>query len=440
MSHPADEPVTNAKIIMAVAVAALGYLVDAYDLIIFSIVRVSSLKSLGLSGDDLTTTGAMLLNTQMGGMLLGGLLWGIWGDKRGRLEVLFGSILLYSIANTANAFVTSVPQYALCRFFGGIGLAGEIGAGITLVSELMSKERRSYAVTIVAVAGLSGSVIASLVGGMFEWQTAYIAGGIMGFVLLALRVSLAESGMFNRMCQHTEISKGDLRLLFGSPARLGRYLACVFTALPLYLVTALVATFSPEIALSLGVMEPVSVASTILYASVSFTIGNLLTGLASQYFRTRKTVMAACNLVLLGGILILLNSQLTLAQTYYYAMIPIGLSMGMWSVWLAAIAENFGTNLRATVSTSAPNFVRGSTLITTTAFLAFKEEMGAAGAVQLITLVIGALSFVSLWNMRETYGIDLNFIETKIGTMPMTFPAPKTEKAGNPVPAYEAAD
>src|SRR5882762_615963 len=111
-----------------VIVAALGYFVDIYDLLLFSIVRRPSLSALGVPDEELFGQGEFLLQVQMGGLLLGGLIWGIMGDKRGRLSVLFGSILMYSLANIGNGFVTNVTQYAALRFIAGLGLAGELGA------------------------------------------------------------------------------------------------------------------------------------------------------------------------------------------------------------------------------------------------------------------------------------------------------------------------
>src|SRR5918994_2783616 len=203
---------------LSILVAALGYFVDIYDLILFSIVRVKSLISIGVPKEDLLQTGALLLNMQMGGMLLGGLLWGILGDRRGRLSVLFGSIFLYSAANIANAFVDSVGAYAVLRLIAGIGLAGELGAGITLVSEVMSRESRGYGTTIVAAVGITGAVVAALVGDFFDWRTAYIVGGIMGIALLVLRIGVYESGMFEQV-KASSVSRGSYFKLFSSRER-----------------------------------------------------------------------------------------------------------------------------------------------------------------------------------------------------------------------------
>ena len=170
---------TRRAVSLAVLVAALGYFVDIYDLILFGAVRGPSLQALGFSPADVQDKGILLLQLQMGGMLVGGILWGIIGDRRGRLSVLFGSIILYSIANLVNGTVDTLTGYAICRVIAGIGLAGELGAGITLVSELMDKERRGLGTTIVAATGILGGVVAGIVGGAVpgipavDWRTAY---------------------------------------------------------------------------------------------------------------------------------------------------------------------------------------------------------------------------------------------------------------------------
>ena len=174
-------------------------MVDMYDLFLFSINRVSSLKSLHISGEQLLADGIMLLNLQMAGMLIGGIFWGIMGDKKGRLSVLFGSILIYSIANIGNGFVTTVTQYAVLRFIAGFGLAGELGAGITLVTEILPKERRGYGTTLVATVGIMGALLAYFVSHLFDWRTAYFIGGGLGLILMILRVRVFESGMFMKL-------------------------------------------------------------------------------------------------------------------------------------------------------------------------------------------------------------------------------------------------
>ena len=404
---------STVKIVLAILVVALGYFVDCYDIVIFSVVRVESLKGLGLSGEALTTTGAFLINVQFIGMLLGGLAWGILGDKRGRVEILFGSITLYSIANIANAYVGSVDQYALCRFFGGFGLAGEAGVGITLVNELMSKEKRGYGTMIVAFSGLCGVISAGLVGGLFSWQNTFIVGGIMGVVLLILRVAVSESGMFSSMREKNDVRRGSLRLLFGSRERIGRYLCCVLVGAAYYTNNVLFATFSPEIARALTVVEPVTVGNTMIYLGVFQAIGCVASIYISQIFRSRKVA-------LYGGIggfclvgFVLLNSALHTAQAYYLFSSGLGFFAGYWAVYLSLTAEQFGTNLRATVASSATGLVRAFGVLHTTLFIALK---GAVGTVSSIEIVLGSFTLIALsalWFLHETYNTDLNFVEAE---------------------------
>lgn len=410
----ADRLTAKQKTYAAVLVAALGYFVDVFDIALFTIVRVESLKSLGLQGDELLDTGVYLLNWQMGGMLLGGILWGILGDKRGRVQVLFGSILLYSLANIANAFVTSIEAYAVLRFLAGIGLAGEIGAGITLVSELMPKETRGYATTIVASVGVSGALAAALVGDLFHWRTAYIIGGVMGLVLLLLRVSVSESGLFNSLrTEQQHVARGDLRLLLGTRGCLFRYLSCILVGLPVWFIVGIMITFSPEIGAALGIVEPIKTAHSVLYYSVGITLGDVLSGVISQLWRSRKKVLMLFVCCTLAVSLIVLNSQGVTARFFYAMCFPMGFFVGYWAVFVTTASEQFGTNLRATVTTTVPNVVRGSTVLMTLLFNELKPSLGVIGSAEVVGLLACGLSLLALYFMRETFGVDLNFLEGK---------------------------
>lgn len=396
---------------IAILVAALGYFVDVYDLVLFSIVRIESLKSLGIVGSELLRAGVFLLNMQMIGMLVGGVVWGIWGDKRGRIQVLFGSILLYSLANIANAYIDSVEAYALCRFLAGVGLAGEIGAGITLVSELMPKETRGLGTTIVATVGVSGAVAAGLIGDLFFWRTSYVVGGVMGLALLVLRISVAESGLFHEMREQEDVARGDLRLLFRNWERALRYINTIVVGVPIWFVVGILVTFSPEIASSIGVLGAIKVSNAVLYSYIGFTLGDLCSGLVSQWWRSRKKALGLFMLLTCGGSLLLLNSVGISEKAFYGALVAIGFLGGYWAVFISAAAEQFGTNLRATVATTAPNFVRGTTVLMTILFDLLKSPLGVSGSAQSVCVIAGSLAFFSLWRMHETFGKDLNFVE-----------------------------
>jgi MFS family permease len=396
----------------AVLVAALGYFVDVYDIALFSIIRVPSLRELGLSEERILDEGVTLLNLQMAGMLLGGILWGVLGDKLGRIQVLFGSILMYSIANLCNAFVHDMTTYSICRFFAGWGLAGEIGAGITLVSEMMPKKRRGLATTLVATVGVSGAIAAAVVGDMLYWRTAYIVGGVGGLALLALRVGVYESGMFNSVKEDSSIKKGDLVLLTRD-GRFLRYLACVGVGVPMFFFIALLMTLAPEIGRALHTTEELRAAQACLYYAIGMTLGDVGSGLLSQYLRSRKKVLALFIASAATIMTLMVFAEGRSAQFYYNLALIGGFCIGYWAVLVTTAAEQFGTNLRATVTSTVPNFVRGSTIVITLSFEALKPYLGTIEAVRVVGLACYAIAFVGLYALRETFHADLNFVEQR---------------------------
>jgi len=394
-----------------VLVAALGYFVDMYDLVFYGIVRIPSLNSLGVTGEGLVTQGVFLLNMQMVGMLLGGIIWGILGDKKGRLSVLFGSIALYSVANIANAFVTTVPAYAFARFFAGVGLAGELGAAITLVSEVMKKESRGYGTTLVASLGIMGSVTAALVGGFFPWKWAYIIGGLLGLILLILRARVLESGMFSTLKANKSVRKGDFFSLFTSRSKFLKYLQCILIGLPMWFVVGILIMFSPEFAVKLGVKGNVSAAMSIMFCYSGLVVGDLISGFSSQYFHSRKRIVLIF-LILAGILSSVYLASFSLPLNLFYALIFImGITIGYWAVFVTIASEQFGTNLRATVTTTVPNFVRGGVVLLTLSFKTLKGSYGVITAAAMVGIVTFLLGFVALWFMEETYSKDLNYLE-----------------------------
>ena len=395
----------------AVIVAALGYFVDVFDIWLFANFRIKSLTDLGLTGDELTTKGALILNCQQAGLLIGGFVWGILGDKYGRMRAMFGSILLYSLANIANGFVEDVTTYAVLRFVAGFGLAGEIGTGVTLVSELMSKEKRGYGVTIVATVGVAGAIGAAYVGKVMEWRSAFILGGVMGLSLLLLRVFVHESGMFHETKARTDIKRGSLTMLFESRNRLIRFISCCMLGIPVWVVFGLYGVFAPEIATSLGISGPVDVPSSLLWASIGITAGDLISGLLSQWLQSRKkpiTWFVGGGVVLL---LILHSGAVRTPEEFYLLYGLLGFSVGFWICGLATAAEQFGTNIRATVTTTIPNLVRAVVIPLTGGFLVMKPLVGVAPAVFILALIGYALCLLGLFLLDESFGRDLNFVE-----------------------------
>ncbi len=393
-----------------VLVAALGYFVDIYDLVLFSIVRVKSLRGIGIPESDLMEKGILLINTQMIGMLLGGLLWGILGDKKGRISVLFGSIFLYSAANIANAFVHSIEAYAIIRFIAGIGLAGELGAGITLVSESMSKENRGWGAMIVASVGLLGAVCAALVGDYNSWQTAYIVGGVLGIVLLLLRIGVHESGMFKSI--HIEdVHRGDFIKLLKSPLKLKKYIYCVLLGIPIWFLVGIPVTFSPEFGKALGIMEPLSAGKAIMFCYGGLAIGDIGSGFLSQYFKSRKRILLSFIVLTFISIAYAIYGKISSANAWYFACVLMGIAGGYVALFVTVASEQFGTNIRATVTTTVPNFVRGSVVPVTLSFTALKSGMGILNAAFLVGAVTVVLAIWSAWKLPETFGKDLNYIE-----------------------------
>ncbi|MBN8584695.1 MAG: MFS transporter [Ignavibacteria bacterium] len=392
-----------------VIVAALGYFVDIYDLILFSIVRISSLKSLGVTGDALLSDGVLLLNMQMAGMLIGGILWGVLGDKRGRISVLFGSIIMYSVANILNGFVMDVQQYAVLRVIAGIGLAGELGAGITLVSEVMSKESRGYGTTIVASVGILGAVVAALVADMFDWRTAYFVGGGMGLLLLFLRIGVYESGMFKNI-KKDEISRGEFLHLFTNWSRFKKYVKCILIGAPLWFVVGILMTFSDAFAKQLGV-EGVAPSKSVMFCYIGLAIGDLLSGYLSQYFKTRKKIIFI--FILATNILIVVYLFFNNFGSFYFYTICLllGVSCGYWAVFVTNASEQFGTNLRATVTTTVPNFVRGAVVPLTLLFQFLNPSTGIIYSAAIVAGIALVLAYFSAARLEETYSKDLDYIE-----------------------------
>ncbi|MBY0471489.1 MFS transporter [bacterium] len=396
-----------------VLVSALGYFVDIYDLLLFGIVRVPSLKALGVPDAQLLSVGLKLINFQMAGMLVGGILWGVLGDKKGRISVLFGSILLYSLANLANAYVTSVEMYAVLRFLAGVGLAGELGAAITLVSEVLPKESRGYGTAIVAGVGITGAVAAAWVGEHYSWQTAYLVGGVLGLALLIARLSIFESGMFESI-KKKSVKRGQFFQLFTSRDRFFRYLWSILIGVPVWFMIGILVTFSPELTREMNVDGVVLAGKAIMYCYAGLSLGDFASGIASQYFRTRRKVVM---LFLLMSVLVTLVYVFTKGWSvggFYFLCALIGFASGYWCVFVTMAAENFGTNLRATVTTTVPNFVRGSLVLVTLLFQWIHREIGASLLMSAlgVGVICFSLAFWSILSLKETHGKDLDYLES----------------------------
>jgi MFS transporter, putative metabolite:H+ symporter len=395
----------------SVGAAALGYFVDLYDIVIFGVVRVKSLTDLGITGAANTSWGIDLLNLQMIGMLIGGVLWGILGDRLGRRTALLATIGMYSLANIANGFVTTVEQYAVLRFVAGVGLAGELGMGVTLVAELMPAKYRGYGTTVISFLGLLGALSASYVGVLFDWRNAYIIGGVMGLVVMAARwYGLRESDLFvaNRaQARH----QGDLRVLFRSWPTFGKFLGVIAVGVPIWYISALFVNLAPEYGKALALTEPLTVAQALRWQAIGLAIGSAATGLLSEWLGSRKQVLYGCFAALVALVMLLLNLEGQSVTAYCIVMFAIGLGQGYWTVFITTAAEQFGTNIRGTVTTSVPNFVRAMIVPITLTLKAIVDTTGLVGGTLLIGGVVFLLAFGALYALRETYGKNLDYAE-----------------------------
>lgn len=418
MSHLRYKSVWN----LTVLVAALGYFVDIFDLILFGMVRTSSLTSIGVPEADLETVGLMLDNWQMFGMLVGGIFWGVLGDKRGRLSVLFGSIITYSLANIANGFVQDVTVYAILRFVAGFGLAGELGAGITLVSETLDKDKRGLAATIVASVGISGAVVGGfIVKAVGDWRVCYWIGGGMGLLLLLLRINVFESGMFDQMKQEAGVSKGNFFFIFKNWDRLKRYLACIALALPTWYVVQLYAKYSPELTTAVGLVvedKKTLAINSIMLTYLGIVIGDVVCGLLSNYWQSRKKSLLFFLLSVLLALALVWSIGIHSVTGFYITLSFLGFAVGYWAVFMSVTAESFGTNIRSTVTNTIPNFVRGSVIIINSLygfikynFYAHDPAMGTIVSNLSLGVIVVGLSFWGWRALRETYGKDLNYVE-----------------------------
>ena len=393
-----------------VIVAALGYFVDIYDLVLFSIVRVPSLKSFGLQGQGLIDQGVFLLNMQMTGMLVGGVIWGVMGDRKGRLQIMFASIFLYSAANFLNGAVTSLPAYAVCRFIAGIGLAGELGAGITLVSEVLHQSVRGYGTMVVASVGVSGAILANFVAKAFEWRNAFYIGGALGLMLLITRISVAESGMFRQMAS-ASVSKGNFLALFTERRRFGRYLHSILIGIPTWFVVGILVTFSPEFARALGVTAPIAAGNAVMFCYLGLVFGDLASGMLSQFLKSRRQAVLIFLVFTVAGVGWYFLAQGVSPSLFYGICAFLGFGSGYWAIFVTIAAEQFGTNLRATVATTVPNFVRGMVVPITMLFQLCRKQFGLESGALIVGSLCLAVALFSLWRLEETFHKDLDYFE-----------------------------
>jgi MFS family permease len=395
-----------------VIVAALGYFVDIYDLLLFGIVRVPSLKDLGLSEQEVSQVGASILNWQMIGLLIGGILWGVLGDKKGRLSVLFGSILTYSLANIACGYVQDPAIYKFIRFVAGVGLAGELGAGITLVSESLPKQLRAIGTSLVAGIGLLGAVFAYFTVEIFEWRTAYFIGGGMGISLLVLRIGVFESSAFEIIKKQKGVNKGDFLSFFTNYNRFIRYIKCIGIGLPTWFVIGILTTFSNEFGSALGITH-IKPGLAIMWCYIGLSIGDLLSGILSHLLQSRKRAVGIMmGFALLFATIFLFIGLKTSIQLYMGCLF-MGIGIGYWAMFVTIGAEQFGTNLRATAATTIPNMVRGTVVVMTFFYGNLKPEIGVIFSGAVVGIICFLLGIIAIYSIEETHNRNLNFLENE---------------------------
>lgn len=409
-TDPPSKSVARQLLQIPVLVAALGYMVDMYDLFLFSIVRIPSLRSLNLSGDSIMKDGIMLLNLQMAGLILGGIFWGILGDKKGRLSVLFGSILIYSLANIANGFVTNITQYAILRFIAGFGLAGELGAGITLVTEILPKKIRGYGTTLVATMGVLGALLAYVIAYLFDWKASFIIGGVLGLMLMVSRIRVFESGIFINL-KEKNIRRGDFVMLFNNKTRLIKYMTSIIIGMPIWFVTGILITFSPEFGQAMGLDQPVDAGKAVLFTFGAQVAGNIISGSLSQYLQNRKQVILLFMLLSFMFVLVYLLVPIHRTTWFYLLCAGLGFCSGYWALFITVAAELFGSNLRATVATTVPNFVRGTTIPLTSLFVLLKNYNGVMLSALIVGILTYAVALLALFYLEETFKKDLHYTE-----------------------------
>lgn len=399
---------------LSVVVVALGYFVDIFDLTLFNMVRRQSLLDIGIPETELINKGLFLINMQMIGMLVGGIFWGQLGDRKGRLSTLFASIILYSIANLLNAFVHSYEHYAILRFIAGVGLAGELGVGITLVAELLPKEKRGLGTMFVAGIGVLGAVMGGVMVEFLSWRTCYAIGGVMGLLLLLLRVSLKESPLFQHVHEETNLSKGNFLDFFRSRSLFKRLVFCCLIGVPVWYVAGIIMPFAPELAVNLGVTDPILSSRTVAITYLGLAFGDFFSGSVSQQLQSRKRALLIFQLACAGLIAFMFATVGGKGQVYFYSLaFLIGIAAGFWALFVTVAAENFGTNIRSTAATSIPNFVRASMVPMSLLLIPLRGYFDYWIATGIVGVVVFTLSLIGIFALRETFGISLDYVEKR---------------------------
>jgi MFS transporter, putative metabolite:H+ symporter len=403
--------ISNKAIALGIIVSALGFFVDLYDIMALAAIGENSLRSIGIAEAAIKKELTYLQSMQMWGMLLGGFLWGIIGDKYGRLKVLFGSIILYSVFTLLNAFVTGINGYAACRFFAGLGLAGELGAGITLVSEQMRKEKRGLGPAIIAGFGVLGAIVAVIIGKNYDWKTVYIVGGTLGFGLLLLRLGVVESGLFT-IARKSNIARGSFMVILKNKEHLKKFACILLVGMPGWFVNGVMMQLSNFISKSMGMNPLPDKGKVIIYFFIALSLGDVMGGVVSQWLKSRKKSIYIFLLLHLLMLVLFFTVAKNSVQLYYFIFAGLGLSVGFVIQLFTLAAEQFGTNIRTLVTSSGLNLVRGWVIPLAALFTWMNEGLLIIEwkSAAVIAFVVVAVSFWALSQLEETFDKDLAFV------------------------------
>jgi MFS transporter, putative metabolite:H+ symporter len=403
--------ISSKAVALGIIVSALGFFVDLYDIMALAAIGESSLRALGVADNAIKKELTYLQSMQMWGMLIGGFLWGVVGDKFGRLKVLFGSIVLYSVFTLLNAFVTGVGQYAACRFLAGLGLAGELGAGITLVSEQMKKEKRGLGPAIIAGFGVLGAIVAVVIGKNYDWKTVYIVCGVLGFLLLLLRIGVVESGLF-KMAQQVKVGRGNFLIILQNKTYLKRFLCILLVGIPGWFVNGVMMQLSNFISQSMGMNPLPDKGQVIIYFFIALSFGDVLGGLVSQWLQSRKKSIRLFLTVHLVMLTLFFTVGKQSVQLYYLLFAGLGLTVGFVIQLFTLAAEQFGTNIRTLVTSSGLNLVRSWVIPLAALFTWMNEGWGIIEwkAAAIIGFSVVVISFWALSQLEETFHNDLEFV------------------------------
>lgn len=399
--------------LLLLLVASLGYFVDTFDLILFVVIGKSSLAEMGYSGQNLDNMRLFLFDVQMVGLLLGGIFFGILGDKKGRLSVLFGSILLYSVCNIINGFINDIYSYTALRFLAGVGLAGELGVGVTIVAETMPQKIRGYGTSILAATGVLGAVVAGLIGDTLYWRTAFFVGGGLGILLLLMRIGTFESEMFLHAKSDQKHERGNIMKLITNPQSRKTYILSLLVGIPVFFVVTILMQMAPSLAKELNIQGEITTGKAVALIYTGLAMGDVLCGVVSQKLKSRKKAIGIFQVASLMVSLVYLNLHHQSSAVFYFVCVLMGISAGYWIVMITMGAEQFGTNIRATVATTIPNFVRGMAIPISMlyGFLGSLSSLSIIQAAIITGITCFAMALYANYKLPETFHKDLDYLE-----------------------------